>query len=121
MIRHIVGYVLGFLVGIFPGFFLVFNAIFTDGPDAERAFAFVLIFIAYLVMGLVFGLLFYGTGAWVSLTIPSSIIVILYSLRENENLILHLLAFSVPIISALIGSVLGSYLQRRRNRGKNDK
>ncbi|MCK5772969.1 MAG: hypothetical protein KAH57_04210 [Thermoplasmata archaeon] len=121
MIRHIVGYVLGFLVGIFPGFFLVFNAIFTDGPDAERAFAFVLIFIAYLVIGFIFGLLFYGTGAWVSLTIPSSIIVILYSLRENENVILHLLAFSVPIASALIGSVLGSYLKKRRNRGKNDK
>ena len=114
MIKHIVGYVLGFFVGIFPGFFLVFNAIFTDGPDAERAFAFLLILIVYLAMGFVFGFLFYGTGAWTALTIPSSVIVILYTLNEDQNLMLHLLAFSVPIISALIGSLLGSYLKRRR-------
>ena len=120
MIKHIVGYVLGFFVGIFPGFFLVFNAIFTDGPDAERAFAFLLILIVYLAMGFVFGFLFHGTGAWTSLTIPSSVIVILYTLNEDQNLMLHLLAFSVPIISALIGSLLGSYLKRKRNKGKND-
>ena len=118
MIKHIVGYVLGFFVGIFPGFFLVFNAIFTDGPDAERAFAFLLILIVYLAMGFVFGFLFNGTGAWTALTIPSSIIVILYTLNEDQNLMLHLLAFSVPIISALIGSLLGSYLKRRRTKVK---
>jgi hypothetical protein len=99
-----------FIIGILPGFFLVFNFMFTDVASiSERAFSFLLVLVAYLVLGTAFGLSGINMrlgGIWLSL--PALIFVFLYSFKETDSIIINLLYAATALIFSLTGYRFGA-------------
>lgn len=111
---------LAILIGVLPAFFIVFNSIFTDsnGSLAERMFTFVLVIVAYGVLGVVFGLVAplasWRWGIWVS--VPAALVVILYSIKETDGIFLNLFYIVIALTSGCVASYLGARLSRYNNK-----
>lgn len=106
-----VGAFLAVVVGVLPGFFLVFNSIFSDGGAlGERIFTFVYVFVAYVILGIIFGMtgprFSWKWGIWLS--IAALVFVILYTFRESERAVLHALYLVVTFSAACLGGYLGA-------------
>jgi hypothetical protein len=111
------GYVVALSIGALPAFFVVFNAIFADaGSIAERIVTFVLTILSYGILGLACGFFLaaaaWRLGLWVSC--PAIVIVIWYSMREGERLLLHLFYLVLAVGAASFGAYAGSRLRARR-------
>ena len=114
--KRIFGYILAFIIGIVPAFFLVFNYLFTDssGNFSERLITFIIVAIAYGLLGFAFG--FFGKktslGWGIILSSPAIIIAFLYALREKQII---LLAISYVIVSILFSSFFAYFASKINN------
>lgn len=108
-----IGCIIAFIIGIIPAFFIVFNSIFSDdGLAFERFITFLLVIGAFGILGLLFGSIWnnipWKIGMWLSL--PTVIIVALYSIKETGRLPLHLFYLALTVASACLGTRLGSWI-----------
>ncbi len=102
------------LVGIFPAFFFVFASVFTDGGSTgERAVSFLLIAGAYLLLGLASGAAVRSWKAGVWLSAPAVVMIVLYSVREYDRLLLHAAVVAVAIAFALGGAWGGAWVRSK--------
>jgi len=110
-------YILAFLTGLLPGFFLVFNFMFSDVISLyERGFSFLVVVVAYLILGVAFGLIGHDNGwkpgIWLSL--PAIIFALAYSVNEAGTIATNLLYAAAAIGAAVTGAGLGAKFSRKR-------
>ena len=118
-VKSMVGFAIAFLVGIVPAFFVNLNSVFSDSDGSlnELLSIFLLIVASYVLLGLAFG--FFGEKkpwVWgVALSLPSVIILGLYSFHEPESLGQSFVSIGLTLISAWIGSKLGIHFKAKRS------
>lgn len=115
--NKVFGSLLAFLTGLLPGFFLVFNFMFSDVISLyERGFSFLVVVVAYLVLGAAFGLIGHDNGwklgIWLSL--PAIIFALAYSVNEAGTIATNLLYAAAAIGAAVTGASLGVKFSRKR-------
>jgi hypothetical protein len=120
-IDKIIAHILAFILGILPAFFLIFAAIFSDGGSpSEFIMVYALVFIAYAVLGTIFGYFFKKSRIFITLSSSAFIIVTLCTLKELPSHTLRILLHITLPLTALASSCLGVYLggkirEMRRN------
>ena len=99
--------ILAFMVGLIPGIFIVFNSVFSDSSGSlnERLFTFLLVIVVYVILGFIFGFIEKSKSriAWVSLSLPAVIILVLYSFKESTLLGLNILYACLTVGSSWVG------------------
>jgi hypothetical protein len=112
-----IGTVLLLLVSLLASFFVVFNMVFSDiFGVGERIGSYVYAGVAYLILGFVAGLA--GPShprrwLWI-LAIPPIVVLVVYTLSEFQNILIHAgFAVLVPL-AAHAGIRLGVRLRSRR-------
>ncbi len=108
--------ILVFIVGLIPGFFIVFNSVFSDSSGSlyERLFTFLLVLVAYVILGFIFGFIEKRKSwlSWASLSAPAVIILILYSFKETTLIGLSILYALLTLGSSWLGFFLGARLRK---------
>lgn len=110
--------IIAFIIGLIPGFFIVFNSVFSDSSGAidERLFTFLLVIVAYTVLGFIFSYIEKSRSwvTWVSLSLPAIIVLGLYSYKERSLIGLNIIYVCLTLGSAWMGSVLGISYNRTK-------
>lgn len=102
------------VVGILPAFFLVFQSLFTDaGALGERLLSLLLIGLVYGLLGAMFGYLARSWQAGLWLGVPAAALVGLYTLRESQQILLHLLVLALTLAAGYGGARAGASAARR--------
>lgn len=107
-------------IGTVPAFFIVFNAVFTDssGLIGERLLTFVLVTVAYGILGIAFG--FVSTAVpWrlaLWLSFPAFGLLAWYTTREPGQILLHLVYMIWVFVSAVAGIYAGAWARHRFRR-----
>ncbi|HWI53173.1 MAG TPA: hypothetical protein VNT01_13615 [Symbiobacteriaceae bacterium] len=113
--NKVLGHIGAAVAGVLPAFFLVFQSVFTDSSSAgERTVALGLIALVYGLLGALFG---YFTRSWQSglwLGVPAVMLVGLYSVREPQQLLLHVATVAVALLAGWAGARLTAGAGRRR-------
>lgn len=110
-------YILAFLTGLLPGFFLVFNFMFSDVITLyDRSLSFLVVVIAYLVLGAAFGLTGTGSGRMLGscLSLSAIMFALIYSFKETGTVFVNLLYAAAALGAAIAGAMLGARLSRKR-------
>jgi uncharacterized membrane protein YfcA len=102
------------LLSLAASFYVVLNSVFSDvsGP-AERAWSFVIVGVAYLILGVIAGWLEPARRTrfeWILAT-PAVLILILYALSEAESAALDLGFAIMVMIASWVGAYFGARLQ----------
>ncbi|ARU60139.1 hypothetical protein CBW65_03005 [Tumebacillus avium] len=110
------GYVTAVLIGVFPALFLDFVALYADGSLQDKLSILYLVLPAYLILGFLFGWLvkphlWNGTLALCSAAI---VLVVLYTFKEAQQIVLHAAFLAVTLIGALAGIYLGNRIGKKR-------
>jgi len=112
-VNKILGHIGAAAAGLLPAFFLVFQSVFTDSSSMrERAVALGLIALVYSLLGALFG---YFTRSWQSglwLSVPAVMLVGLYSVREPQQLLLHVATVAVALVAGWGGARLAAGRRR---------
>lgn len=104
--RKLIIAIIAFLVGVIPGFFIVFNFVFSDSSGSlnERLFTFLLVIVAYGILGLTLSFIEKSQWLpWVSLSAPAVIILVLYSFKEINLIGLNILYACLTLGSSWLG------------------
>lgn len=120
-VGRVLGYAFATFIGVFPAFFLVFKAIFSDVFSVfEHLMMFILVILAYGVLGLLFSFILPGPpwrwAIWLSLM--AVLIVVWYSTYEVGQIPLNILYAVVTVVSAYVGTILGTQLSAKRKQGE---
>jgi hypothetical protein len=113
MLPILFGKILAVIMSLLAGFFVVFNSLFADVLTASaRVGAFAYVFIAYLVLGLIWGFLWPSLGTkwvwWISGVGVS--IAILLTAAEPGQILLH----AATVVFVLGGTWVGAWVGSRR-------
>lgn len=115
--KRITIYFLVLILGILPGYFVIFNSVFTDtsGSISERLLTFLLVVICYSIPGAVLGYIGPATSwKWsIWLTIPAFLIILLYSFKEPDLLVLNFGYILLAFASGSIGGYFGASIALR--------
>jgi chromate transport protein ChrA len=114
--RNVIIAIFAFIVGLIPGFFIVFNSVFSDSSGSlnERLFTFLLVIVAYVILGFIFGFIEKRKSwlLWVSLSAPAVIILVLYSFKETTLIGLNFLYACLTIGSSWFGSFVRERIRK---------
>lgn len=115
MLRKLIIGIFAFMVGLIPGFFIVFNSVFSDtsGSFSERLITLLLVILAYVIVGFVFGFIDKSKSwlVWVCLSAPAVIILVLYSFKETSLIGLNIVYACLTIGSSWLGVFLSGRIR----------
>ncbi len=118
------GRVAAVAMGLVWGFFVAFNVVFSDVFGvSEMAGAVVFVFVAYVLLGAVFGAAGPRTGSrWAWWLAPPGVLLVAVGLADNvARVVYHAAVIAAVVGGTLGGAVLGvkvrEYLGRRRGHG----
>jgi len=115
-LRKLIIGIFAFMAGLIPGFFIVFNSVFSDigGSFSERLITFLLVILAYVILGFVFGFIDRSKSwlVWVCASAPAVLILVLYSFKETSLIGLNILYACLTIGSSWLGFVLSRRIRR---------
>lgn len=96
-----------------PAFFLVFQSVFTDSASAsERLVSLLIIAAAYGLLGGVFGFFARSCRAGLWLGAPAVVLIALYTVREPQQLLLHLSTVAVALVAGCGGAEAGARVRK---------
>lgn len=114
ILTKVLGRLLALIGGLVWGFFVAFNAVFTDvfGVEVYAAIAYVLI--AYIVLGMAFGILGSNRATrWTGwLSAPGMLMVAFTMFMDPDHFTYTGTVLSAVVVGSLLGSASGAALAR---------
>jgi MFS family permease len=115
--KFLTGRMAALAAGFVVGFFIVLNSLFSDVFTwQERLYSFVLVILAYGLLGLIFGMispsLSWKWGLW--LAAPAVLLVIFYALTDGFRPFLYTFYILLTLICACGGAFLGTGLRLKK-------
>jgi hypothetical protein len=120
MWKKVVGHGTAFFVGLFIGFFFVLAPLFAGGSWNEYIFPILLVTVFFLVAGLSLGAAVPGSMTFLTLSIPTMVMVIIFGISDKPDegyfYVLFMLYTIIVIISSFAGERIGSWLRHRKGK-----
>jgi hypothetical protein len=120
MWEKVVGHGTAFFVGLFIGFFFVLAPLFAHGSWNEYILPIFLVMVFFLIAGLSFGATVPGSMTFLTLSIPTMVMVIIYGIIDKPDEGYYYVLFTlfpiIVILSSFGGERVGYWLRHRKGK-----